>query len=160
MPHSGLCPFLKSFGDNGVSDIKKLKKSVTVGSCLTQSITGLEPVEIHEEATGSLYHVEPETFILAFETEVDGTPITTTLKLGDGSLSIVKIGDVHSRQTFVEDEWHAHQYFHGGKTLVFRNYTKKLDFALSEGGGVIEVLYELWSGETHMGYYHLEFFIQ
>jgi uncharacterized beta-barrel protein YwiB (DUF1934 family) len=143
-----------------VSELKKLKKSVVIASNLTQSLNGFEPVEVAEETVGSLYHVEPETFILAFEGEMDGSPTTTTVKLTGDKLTIVKIGDVHSRQTFAEDEWHAHQYFYAGKTLVFRNYTKKLDFAMSETGGVIEVLYELWSGETHLGYYHHEFFIR
>ncbi|MDH4378849.1 MAG: DUF1934 domain-containing protein [Vampirovibrionales bacterium] len=140
--------------------LKKLKRAVVVESCLTQSVNGFEPIEIVEEVLGSLYHVDNDTFILAFESEVNGTPQTTTLKLNDDTLSVVRIGDVHSRQTFSQDEWYAHQYFYGGKTMVFRNYTKKLDYALSEAGGVIEVLYELWSGETHLGYYHLEFMIR
>ncbi|MFN8614440.1 MAG: DUF1934 domain-containing protein [Vampirovibrionales bacterium] len=140
--------------------LKKLKKTVMVESCLTQSVNGFEPLEIQEDVIGSLYHVDAETFILAFESDLDGSPQTTTLKITNDTLSVVRIGDVHSRQTFAQDEWYAHQYFYGGKTVVFRNYTKKLDYALGEAGGVIEVLYELWSGETHLGYYHLEFLIR
>ena len=51
-------------------------------------------------------------------------------------------------------------YFYGGGSLVCRNFTKKLDYALTPEGGIIEILYELWSGDTHLGYFNLEFFIR
>lgn len=143
-----------------MSELKKLKKSVNIESCYTQSVNGQEPVEVQEETMGSLYHVDNDTFIIAFESDLNGSPITTTVKVSGQTVSIVKIGDVHSRQTFCEDEWYAHQYFYGGKTIVFRNYTKKLDYSFGPNGGVIELLYELWSGETHLGFYHTEFYIR
>ncbi|MBK8190968.1 MAG: DUF1934 domain-containing protein [Vampirovibrionales bacterium] len=143
-----------------MSELKKLKKTVMVDICFTQSMNGYDPVEIEEEAQGSLYQVDDDTFILAFDTFLSSKKITTTVKVAHGNLSIVKIGDVHSRQTFCADEWYASQFFYGGGSLVCRNFTKKLDYALTADGGIIEALYELWSGETHLGYYNLEFFIR
>ena len=143
-----------------MSDVKKLKKTVMVDICQTQSMSGQDPFEIEEEALGSLYQVDRDTYILAFDTMVQEKKITTTLKISDGTLSIVKIGDVHSRQTFGMGEWYASQYFYGGGSLVCRNFTKKLDYALTPDGGIIEVLYELWSGDTHLGYFNLELFIR
>ncbi len=142
-----------------MSGIKKLKKTVMVDICFSQTMNGYEPVDIEEEALGSLYKVDNETFILAFDTLLNEKKITTTVKVNSATLSIVKIGDVHSRQTFAIDEWYASQFFYGGGSIVCRNYTKKLDYALTPDGGIIEVLYELWSGDTHLGYYNLELFI-
>lgn len=143
-----------------MSELKKVKKTVMVDVCQTQSINGYDPLEIEEEALGSLYQVDRDTYILAFDTMINEKKITTTVKVANNVLSIVKIGDVHSRQTFSVNEWYASQYFYGGNSLVCRNFTKKLDYALTPEGGIIEVLYELWSGDTHLGYFNLEMFIR
>lgn len=143
-----------------MSDLKKLKKSVVIDICQTQSLNGLDPIEIEEDTEGALYQVDPHTYILAFDSHLNGRKVTTTVKVGHDTLSLVKIGDVHSRQTFAPDQWLASQFFYGGSSIVCRNFTKKLDYALTPSGGLIEVLYELWSGDTHLGYFNLEFFIR
>ncbi|MGE0199817.1 MAG: DUF1934 domain-containing protein [Candidatus Melainabacteria bacterium] len=143
-----------------MSDLKKIKKTVMVDICQTQSINGYDPLEVEEEALGSLYQVDQDTYILAFDTLLNDKKVTTTVKVANNTLSIVRIGDVHSRQTFAVNEWYASQYFYGGCSLVCRNFTKKLDYALTTEGGIIEVLYELWSGDTHLGYFNLEMFIR
>jgi uncharacterized beta-barrel protein YwiB (DUF1934 family) len=143
-----------------VSDLKKIKKTVMVDICQTQSMNGYDSLEMEEEAVGSLYQVDKNTYILAFDTTIQEKKITTTVKVANNVLSIVKIGDVHSRQTFALNEWYASQYFYGGGSIVCRNFTKKLDYALNAEGGIIEALYELWSGDTHLGYFNLELFIR
>jgi uncharacterized beta-barrel protein YwiB (DUF1934 family) len=143
-----------------VSELKKLKKAVIVDVCQTQTLSEGEPIEIEEEAEGALYQVDPMTYILAFDSQLNGRKVTTTVKVGQDTLSVVKIGDVHSRQTFAPEQWLASQFFFGGGSLVCRNFTKKLDYALTPSGGLIEVLYELWTGDTHLGYFNLEFFIR
>ena len=153
-----------------MSDLKRnLRKTVTVELCLTQCVgvgsngvatPGFEPLVIEEETTGSLYQVDPNTHIVAFDSYLDGQKVTTTAKLSHGVLSLVRIGEVHTRQTFAVNEWYASQYFYDGGSIVCRNYTKKLDYALSADGGLIDVLYELWSGDSHLGYFNLELFIR
>lgn len=143
-----------------MSDLKKLKRTVNIDICHTQSLNGLDPVEIEEDAEGALYQVDRHTYILAYDSHLNGRKVTTTVKVGHDTLSLVKIGDVHSRQTFAPDQWLASQFFYGGGSIVCRNFTKKLDYALTPSGGLIEVLYELWSGDTHLGYFNLEFFIR
>jgi uncharacterized beta-barrel protein YwiB (DUF1934 family) len=143
-----------------MSDLKKIKKMVMVDICQAQSLNGYDPFEIEEEALGSLYQVDKDTYILAYDTLLREKKITTTVKITKNSVSVVKIGDVHSRQTFAVNEWYASQYFYGGGSLVCRNFTKKLDYALTPEGGIIEILYELWSGDTHLGYFNLELFIR
>src|SRR5690349_2416225 len=114
-----------------MSDLKKIKKMVMVDICHAQSLNGYDPFEIEEEALGSLYQVDKDTYILAYDTMLREKKITTTVKVTKTSLSVVKIGDVHSRQTFAVNEWYANQYFYGGGSLVCRNFTKKLDYALT-----------------------------
>jgi uncharacterized beta-barrel protein YwiB (DUF1934 family) len=143
-----------------VSELKKLKKSVLIDICHTQSLNTMEPLEIQEAVEGALYQVDKDTFIVAYDTVVEGQKVTTTIKVSGQNVSVVKIGDVHSRQTFALEEWMTSQYFYGGNSIVCRNYTKKLDYALNNEGGLIDVLYELWSGDTHLGFYNLELFIQ
>lgn len=136
-----------------------LRKSVSVEVCITQCLNGQTPVVIEEEAYGSLYKVDAKTYILAYDSFIDQQRLTTTVKLAHGVLSVVKIGEVHTRQTFAADEWYASQYFFDGGSLVCRHYTKKLDYALTPEGGLIDVLYELWSGDSQLGYYNIEYFI-
>ena len=143
-----------------VSDLKKLKRSVYIDVCHTQSLNGMDPVEIEEDVEGALYQVDPQTYILAFDSDLNGRKVTTTVKVGQDTVSLVKIGDVHSRQTFAVDQWLASQFFYGGGSILCRNFTKKLDYVLTPDGGLIEVLYELWSGDTHLGYFNLELFIR
>ena len=139
--------------------LKKLKRTVIIEVAQTQSINTLQPIEMEEEAEGSLYQVDDTTYILAYDSIINHQKVTTTLKLSGNTLSLVRIGDVHSRQTFCMNEWLTSQYFYGGSSIVCRNYTKKLDFAINQQGGLIDVLYELWSGDTHLGFYNMEWFI-
>ena len=143
-----------------MSELKKLKRSVLVDICQTQSLNGLNPIEIEEDAEGALYQVDAQTYILAYDSLLNDRKVTTTVKIGQDALSVVRIGDVHSRQTFACDQWLSSQFFYGGGSVICRNYTKKLDYALTPSGGLIDVLYELWSGDTHLGYFNLEFFIR
>ena len=142
-----------------MSDLKKTKKTVMVEMCHTHCINGMDPIEMEEEAVGSLYQLDHDTDIMAFDTTLDGKKVTTTIKVAHGVLSIVRIGEVHSRQTFAANEWYASQYFYGGGSVICRNFTKKFDYALTPEGGVVDVLYELWSGETHLGFFNFECFI-
>jgi uncharacterized beta-barrel protein YwiB (DUF1934 family) len=142
----------------GVSEVKKIKKTVMVDICLTQCLNGYDPFIIEEEAQGCLYKVDPNTYILAYDTYILGKRVTTTLKASNGTVSIVRIGDVHSRQTFSVNDWNACQYFMEGGSIVCRNFTKKLDFSLGRDEGIVDILYELWSGETHLGYFNMEVF--
>lgn len=119
---------------------------------------------------GSLYDISEDagtdlSTIVATEYEMDGEPTTATIKAWydksdqTDKLTVVTIGSVHSRQTFVEDEWHSYQMFYGGKSVVFRNYTKTLDIYKFNEYMHIECYYELWSGETHLGYHRLEYVV-
>ena len=92
-----------------VSELKKIKKMVMVDICQTQSMNGTDPFELEDEALGSLYQVDKDTYILAFDTMLQEKKVTTTIKISKNTVSVVKIGDVHSRQTFAAGEWYASQ---------------------------------------------------
>lgn len=139
-----------------------LRRSILVDICTTLSVDGHQSWSQEEAQQGTLYAVAPQTFVVAYDSLAHDGPrvATTTLKLTPNSVSLVRVGDMHCRQTFAAGEWHASQYFYDGGSLVCRNYTQKLDVAIGPEGGLIDILYELWSGDTHLGYYSQEFFIE
>jgi len=143
-----------------MSELKKhLRQPVLIEVCQTQCLSGQQTLVIEEQAEGTLYQIDANTTIVAYEMVINQRKKTVTAKLAGGVLSVVHIGDVHCRQTFAKDEWYASQFFFEGGSLICRNFTKKLDYAFSPDGGLIDVLYELWSGDTSMGYYNLELFM-
>lgn len=119
---------------------------------------GTSTILFDADALGSFYYVSKDTVIMAFDTYILDKKVTFTLKLDASkkALGIVGIGDVHHRHTFKEGAWGVSSYFYGGGVMTLRNYVKVLDYALVAEGGLIEVTYELWSGDTHMGYYHYD----
>jgi uncharacterized beta-barrel protein YwiB (DUF1934 family) len=143
----------------------QLGKAVLVEVTQSYSFNGQTPTYEEAVVEGSLFELGIDGFVLAYE-QVLNTPDNetperrmVTLKWQDDVLTQVTLGDVHARQTFGEGEWFASQFFNEGRLLLCKNFTKKLDMALHEEGGMVDLLYELWSGETHLGYYNLELFI-
>lgn len=143
-----------------MTDLQKIKKVVMVDIAWTQRFEGLEPFTVQEEALGSLYQIDPATHIIAFDTIINERKITNTLKLQNNILSIVNLGEVHTRQTFALGEWYASQYWYGGDSLTCRNFTKQLDYALNAEGGFIDLSYQLWNRDTMLGWYDYELFIR
>jgi uncharacterized beta-barrel protein YwiB (DUF1934 family) len=136
------------------------RKTVLIEASYTHSINNAV-FTTEEVLEGSLFEVDGgETFLLAFDSEVAGKRVTNTVKYGRGCLTRVQIGDVHTRQHFAQGDWYACQQFSEGRLLLLRTYTNRLDVAFEDGeGGLIELLYELWSGDSFLGHHHIEFFI-
>jgi uncharacterized beta-barrel protein YwiB (DUF1934 family) len=143
--------------ENGTTP--KLRKRVQVELSLTHSVNYEEPLTDDQEATGSLFQVDENTFILAFDTTLNDKRQTHTLKLQEGILSWVIIGDSHTRQTFKAGEWYSNQFFADGITFTCRNRTRRLDYHFNPEGGFIDLFYELYSGDTHLGYYSMEVYL-
>ncbi|XVJ51848.1 MAG: DUF1934 domain-containing protein [Vampirovibrio sp.] len=139
--------------------VSNLRRRVNLEISHTHSVNYEEPIMNEQDATGSFFQVADETYIIAFDTELDGKRQTHTLKLQDGLMSWVIIGDAHTRQTFKQGEWYANQFFVDGATFSCRNRTRRMDYHFNQDGGFIDLFYELYSGETHLGYYSLEIYI-
>lgn len=140
--------------------MKAVKTPVTIQCTTTRSLDKLEPMEILELVSGSIYRLEDGTIVVAYEDRREGELETITMKFSpDNKVSIVKVGPYHLRQTYEHDAWHSEHYFYGGKSIVLRNYVKTMEYEPYDNGLYCMILYELWSGDTHMGYYHKEFVI-
>jgi uncharacterized beta-barrel protein YwiB (DUF1934 family) len=143
-----------------MSDIQRRngRKLVSIEATYTHTLNGTVHT-IEELSGGSLFQVDDETFLVAFDTFLNDKKLTTTIKFSNNVMTRVQIGETHTRQNFAEDEWYAVQYFYEGSLLLLRSYTNRLDCALTPEGGVIDLLYELWSGDSFMGHYNMELFI-
>jgi uncharacterized beta-barrel protein YwiB (DUF1934 family) len=137
----------------------KLRKRVGIELSYTHSVNYEDPMIDDQETQGSLFQVDEQTYILAFDADLNGKRQTHTLKIQEDVLSWVIIGDSHTRQTFKTGEWYSNQFFADGITFTCRNKTRRLDFHFTEQGGFIDLFYELYSGETHLGYYSLEVYL-
>ena len=139
--------------------VPNLRRRVGLEISYTHSVNYEEPIIDEQDATGSLFQVDNDTYIIAFDSELNGKRQTNTLKLHEGVMSWVIIGDAHTRQTFKQGEWYSNQFFVDGASFTCRNRTRRLDYHFNEEGGFIDIFYELYSGETHLGYYSLEVYI-
>ena len=132
-----------------MSDIQRRngRKLVSIEATYTHTLNGTVQT-IEELSGGSLFQVDDDTFLVAFDTFLNDKKMTTTIKFSNNLMTRVQIG-----------EWYAVQYFYEGSLLLLRSYTNRLDYALTSEGGVIDLLYELWSGDSFMGHYNMELFI-
>jgi|GEM_PF-1379690 len=136
-----------------------LRRRVNVDVAYTHSVNYEEPIIDEQELRGSLFQVDDDTYILAFDSVIAGTTVTNTLKLQADTLSWVIIGNTHARQTFKEGEWYSNQFFVDGNTLMCRNKCRRMDSHFNDDGGFIDLFYELYSGDAHLGHYSLEVYI-
>lgn len=135
-----------------------VRKPILIDICHTHCLyPDSQPMTIEEAVRGTYYQLDDHTMIIAYDsTDASGKRLTNTLKIEHGCLTWIKIGQHHARQRFLLNEWMNSQFFYEGSSLVCRNHTRKLDYSLNDKGGVIDVLYELWSAHSHLGFYNLE----
>lgn len=136
--------------------MEKLKKKVFIETTLTQCLGELEPYEISESAVGTLYKNDKGVAYIVYENNMEDQKIITTVKINNDTLSLIRIGDVHSRQMFTEGKWHTCYYYVTGNSLILRSYTKRLEYLLTSDGGNLNSLYDLWSGQTHLGHFSFD----
>lgn len=133
--------------------MEKLKRKVFVESTMTQCFGKSRPCEIEETALGTLYKNEKGVSYIVYETILDDQKIITTVKINKNSLSVIRIGDVHSRQIFTEGKWHTCYHYVTGNSLILRSYTKRFEHYITQDGGCLNLLYDLWSGKSHLGHF-------
>lgn len=139
--------------------MEKLKRKVFIESTLTQSFGNMKPYEINETTLGTLYQNEKGVSYIVFESHLQEQKIISTVKISNDTLSLIRIGDVHSRQIFTENKWHTCYYYVTGNSLILRSYTKRLEYLINPEGGTLNLLYDLWSGQCHLGHFCLDLII-
>jgi uncharacterized beta-barrel protein YwiB (DUF1934 family) len=133
--------------------MEKLKRKIFIESTLTQCFGNFKPYEIEETTVGTLYQNEKGVSYIVYESNIQDQKVITTVKINNDSLSLIRIGDVHSRQIFTEGKWHTCYYYVTGNSLILRSYTKRLEYYLNPDGGCLNLLYDLWSGQSHIGHF-------
>lgn len=136
--------------------MEKLKRKVFIETTLTQSFGDVKPYEISETSVGTLYKNEKGISYIVYENSIEEQKVITTVKLNNESLSLIRIGDIHSRQIFTEGKWHTCYYYVTGNSLILRSFTKRLEHYITPNGGNLNLLYDLWSGQSHIGHYCLD----
>lgn len=136
--------------------MEKLKRKVFIESTLTQSFGNMMPYEIDETTVGTLYQNDKGVSYIVYESNLKDQKIITTVKIYNESLSLIRIGDVHSRQIFTEGKWHTCYYYVTGNSLILRSHTKRLEYLINPEGGSLNLLYDLWSGQSHIGHFCLD----
>lgn len=139
--------------------MEKLKRKVLIESITTQCFGNSEPYEIIESCVGTLYTNEKGISYLVYESSLEEQKIITTVKINNNTLSLIRIGDVHSRQMFTQNKWHTCYYYVAGNSLILKSFTKRFECLIFEDGGNLNLLYDLWSSQSHLGHYSMDLII-
>ena len=136
-------------------------KSVELEINRTHSVNYEEPLVDEQTVLGLFKKIDEDNYVVTFNSEVNGEPLSNTIKLNKGSMSWVVFGEnVHHYQKFKQKEWASNQFcFDTFGVVTCRNKTRRLDYHFNQEGGFIDIFYELYSGETHLGFYSLEIMI-
>ena len=124
---------------------KPMKKMLMVDEEQTLKFADSE-VQMQHEALGSMYQADKDCYILAFDEVIGDEKMTVTVKVDRGNIYFVTIGGVHTRCALVKGDWADYQFFYGGGNYKCRTFTRKLEYAITPDGGIIDVEYEIWNG--------------
>lgn len=105
--------------------------------------------EFRDDTMVSMYRIDDFTYILAYDLDLGGRTVTTTLKISQDTVSIVTIGELHCRQTYTvkkgTNNQAVNQYFYSGHSLKLNNYTTHFDYQLDlHVGGFIDLFYTVY----------------
>jgi uncharacterized beta-barrel protein YwiB (DUF1934 family) len=115
-------------------------------------------VEIVEINDGSLFNIDENRLILVFSNHLDGVLTTNTITAQPNKMTWVTLGNPYSRQVFIPNDWDMSSFGHSDNnaTLDFTNYTKVYEVDVDRNKGRIYMLYEMWKGDTHLGFHSVE----
>ena len=105
-------------------------------------------VEVSEESAICTYRMDGETVSVSYKTSTEGGTVSTAYRLFDNSLSVTRSGAINSVMVFKAGETHSSVYEIPPFKFDMTVTAKRLDHALSESGGKIDLLYEMNVGEA------------
>jgi hypothetical protein len=126
----------------------------------THSVNYEKPLRDVQFSKGKLNKLKDGTYIISFESCVGDEPFLNNVKVLNDVASFSNYSDnTRNRQIFKKGASSISQFSLNGKVLDLRNKTKRIDYHFNEEGGFIDIFYELYSGETHLGFYSLEIMV-
>lgn len=120
----------------------KKKAIITVSSRQINEENNDENVEV--VTPGNFFKKEEKYYAVYEETEISGMKgTTTTLKIEDNKLSLIRIGSTSSKMEFDEKKENVSMYTTPYGTLQLKIKTSDLDVDVDDDGGDITVNYDL-----------------
>lgn len=121
-----------------------MNKNVIINVKSTQTGFDNDPNTLELITEGKYYQKGSYYYITYKESEVTGmVGTTTTLKVGEGAVTIMRFGKVNSQFVFQKGQKHISSYEteHGNFTIGV--YAKNVDINIDDSGGEIRVGYQI-----------------
>ena len=136
-----------------------MKKDVILSICGRQLYQDQEPETIELVTEGVLENRANGWCVSYQETELTGLQgVTTTFLLEPGTVTLDRKGPLNSTMVFREGQSHQSLYQMEFGALMLTVCAKKVQYALSEDGGTIDLIYRIEIEQTAAGTieYHLD----
>jgi uncharacterized beta-barrel protein YwiB (DUF1934 family) len=111
-------------------------------------------------AKGHVYVKGRHTYVRYEEPGTEGSGVTTTIKIADGTLTVLRHGAVRSEQRFVPGAVTTGYYETVQVSFRLETATKTLEIGLVEGIGYVEWSYTLLVGGVKAGHFRLRLVVQ
>ena len=136
-----------------------MKKTVNLSVCGRQYYPGQDPEVIELTTEGTMQWVDNGWEISYEESELTGlVGTTTTFRLEDGQVVLIRKGQVRSQMIFREGVPHDSLYQLDFGALLITVCAKQIQAQITEAGGTIDLVYSISieQGEEGLVEYHLE----
>lgn len=136
-----------------------MKKTVNLSVCGRQYYPGQDPEVIELTTEGTMQWIHNGWEISYEESELTGlVGTTTTFRLEDGQVVLIRNGQVRSQMIFREGVPHDSLYQLDFGALLITVCAKQIQAQITEAGGTIDLVYSISieQGEEGLVEYHLE----
>ena len=136
-----------------------MKKMVNLSVCGRQYYPGQDPEVIELTTEGTMQWIDNGWEISYEESELTGlVGTTTTFRLEDGQVVLIRKGQVRSQMIFREGVPHDSLYQLDFGALLITVCAKQIQAQITEAGGTIDLVYSISieQGEEGLVEYHLE----
>ena len=135
-------------------DFKRIKRVVQVSTStyIPLPVLGEDAfLSCEEHDHGSVYRIDRDTWILAYDSFLGSEKITTTMKVSEHGLNVTTIGASHHRLTLPHDDVGSYQFFYGGMSRRMMAYLHELKYEMpthERADGFILFRYTLWTEDS------------
>ena len=136
-----------------------MKLPVVLSVCGRQSYPGQEPEELELVTEGTLEKSASGWMLEYQESDLTGMEgVATVFEIEDKKITLSRTGKLNSQMVFQEGVSHDSLYQVEFGTLMITVCASKVDYQLSETGGVIDLLYTIEVEQNAAGtiHYHLD----
>lgn len=119
-----------------------MKKEVIITISGMQNYEGQDPDNVELVTSGTYEERDDGTYLIYDETELTGMgSTTTTVKVEDDKVSIIRFGDTSTHMVFQEGQKHISYYDMGFGAFTIGINTRRIARNFNQGGGTLEIEY-------------------